>query len=150
MIAKKWFKEKIFPELKEYVETNSIYSPLVTKVYTEQSKVFPIVTVHLVTERQKFGNLTYGERTYPFRININVYSNDKSIDNNKVSKIVITDELSDLIETYFNDSCKVSLSREDDVANIDSSIRRNIIIVEGILDTKLGEDNLIIYPASNY
>jgi len=150
MIAKKLFKEKIFPELKEYVETNSIYSPVVTKVFTEQSKVFPIVTVQLVNERQNFGNLTYGERRYPFRLNINVYSNDRSINNVKVSKIAITDEISDLIETYFNENCKVTLDRNDDVANIDGTIRRNIIIVEGIVDTKLGEDDLIMYPASNY
>ena len=150
MEVKKLFNEKIFPELKEYIETNSNYSPLVTKVYTEQSKVFPIVTVQLVRERQVFGNLTWGERRYPFRININVYSNDKTINNTKVSKIAITDEISELVETYFNESCKVSLNREDDIANIDGNIRRNIIIVEGILDTKLGEDDLIMYPASNY
>ena len=123
---------------------------MVTKVFTEQSKVFPLVTVRLVKEKQKFNTLTYGEKTYPFRIEINVYSNDKSIDNTKVSKIVITDEISDLIETYFNENCKVSLTREDDIANIDGNIRRNLIVVEGIVDTKLGEDNLIIYPASNY
>ena len=150
MVANKIFNEKIYPELKEYVEANSIYSPLVTKVYTEQSKVFPIVTVQLVRERQKFGNLTWGERTYPFRININVYSNDKTINGSKVSKIAITDEISDVIETYFNENCKISLNREDDIANIDGTIRRNIIIVEGIVDTKLGEDDVIIYPASNY
>ncbi len=150
MIANKLLKEKIYPELKEYIETNSEYSPLVTKVYTEQSKVFPIVTVQLATERQNFGNLTYGERTYPFRIYINVYANDKTIKNTKVSKIAITDEISELVETYFNESCKVSLSREDDIANIDGTIRRNLIRVEGIIDTKLGEDNLIVYPASNY
>ena len=150
MEVKKLFNEKIFPELKEYIETNSNYSPLVTKVYTEQSKVFPIVTVQLVRERQVFGNLTWGERRYPFRININVYSNDKTINNTKVSKIAITDEISELVETYFNESCKVSLNREDDIANIDGNIRRNIVIVEGILDTKLGEEDIIIYPASNY
>lgn len=150
MVVKKLYNDKIYPELKSYVETNSIYSPVVTKVFTEQSKVFPLVTVRLVKEKQKFNTLTYGEKTYPFRIEINVYSNDKSIDNTKVSKIVITDEISDLIETYFNENCKVSLTREDDIANIDGNIRRNLIVVEGIVDTKLGEDNLIIYPASNY
>ena len=144
------YKDKIYPELKEYIETNSIYSPLVTKVYTEQSKVFPIITVQLVRERQIFNNLTWGEKTYPFRIDINVYSNDKTINNTKVSKIVITDEISGLVEDYFNNSCKVSISRQDDLANIDGNIRRNFIRVEGILDTKWGEEELTIYPASNY
>lgn len=150
MVVKKLYNDKIYPELKSYVETNSMYSPVVTKVFTEQSKVFPLVTVRLVKERQKFNTLTYGEKTYPFRIEINVFSNDKSVDSTKVSKIVITDEISDLIETYFNENCKVSLSRQDDIANIDGNIRRDLIVVEGIVDTKLGEDNLIIYPASNY
>ena len=144
------YKNKFFPELKEYVESNSIYSPLVTKVYTEQSKVFPIVVVQLVRERQVFNTLTWGEKTYPFRIDINVYSNDKPINNTKVSKITITDEISDLIETYFNENYKVSISRHDDIANIDGSIRRNLIEIEGILDTKWGEEGLTIYPSSTY
>ena len=150
MIAKDWYNNKLFPELKEYVEQHSLFSPLVTKVYTEQSKVFPIVTVKLCREKQVFGNLTWGEKRYPFRIEINVYSNDRVIDDEKVSKIAITDEISEIVENYFNESCKVSLFRQDDIANIDGNIRRNIIIVEGILDTKLGEDDLIMYPASNY
>lgn len=150
MLVKKIYEKKIFPELKEYVETNSTYSPKVTKTFTEQSKYFPIVTVELNKEKQVFNTLTWGEKTYPFRLYINVYSNDKTINNTKVSKIAITDEISDLVETYFNDSCKISLSREDDIANIDGTIRRNLIIVEGIVDTKLGEDDIIIYPASNY
>ena len=144
------YKEKIYPELKEYIVNNSIYNPVVTKVYTEQSKVFPIVTVELSSARQKFNNLTWGEKTYPFRIDINVYSNDKTTNNAKVSKIAITDEISDLVETYFNNNYKVSISRQDDIANIDGSIRRNLIRIDGILDTKWGEEGLTIYPASNY
>ena len=150
MRVKQLYNEKIFPELKNYVETNSIYSPLVTKVYTEQSKVFPIVTVQLVRERQIFNNLTWGEKTYPFRIDINVYSPDKTINNTKVSKIVITDEIASLVEDYFNESCKVSISRQDDMANIDGNIRRDFIRIDGILDTKWGDNDLTIYPASNY
>ena len=150
MRVKQLYNEKIFPELKNYVETNSIYSPLVTKVYTEQSKVFPIVIVQLVRERQIINNLTWGEKTYPFRIDINIYSPDKTINNTKVSKIVITDEIASLVEDYFNESCKVSISRQDDMANIDGNIRRDFVRVEGILDTKWGEEELTIYPASNY
>lgn len=150
MRVKQLYNTKFFPELKSYIETNSIYSPVVTKVYTEQSKVFPIVTVQLVRERQIFNTLTWGEQTYPFRIDINVYSPDKTINNTKVSKIVITDEISGLIEDYFNNNYKISISRQDDMANIDGNIRRDFIRVEGILDTKWGEDGLTIYPASNY
>jgi len=150
MRVKQLYNEKFFPELKSYVETNSIYSPLVTKVYTEQSKVFPIVTVQLVRERQIFNTLTYGEQTYPFRIDINVYSNDKTINNTKVSRKAINDEIVGLIEDYFNNNYKISISEQLDLANIDGNIRRDFIRVEGILDTKWGEEGLTIYPASNY
>lgn len=150
MRVKQLYNEKFFPELKNYVETNSIYSPIVTKVYTEQSKVFPIVTVQLVRERQIFNNLTYGEQTYPFRIDINVYSNDKTINNTKVSRKVINDEIVGLVEEYFNSNYKISISEQLDLANIDGNIRRDFIRVEGILDTKWGEEGLTIYPASNY
>lgn len=150
MRVKQLYNEKFFPELKNYVETNSIYSPIVTKVYTEQSKVFPIVIVQLVRERQIFNNLTYGEQTYPFRIDINVYSNDKTINNTKVSRKVINDEIVGLVEEYFNSNYKISISEQLDLANIDGNIRRDFIRVEGILDTKWGEEGLTIYPASNY
>jgi hypothetical protein len=150
MRVKQLYNEKFFPELKNYVETNSIYSPIVTKVYTEQSKVFPIVTVQLVRERQIFNNLTYGEQTYPFRIDINVYSNDKTINNTKVSKKTITDEISDVVIDYFDSNYKVSITRQDDIANIDGNIRRDLIRIDGILDTKWGEEGLTIYPSSNY
>ena len=150
MRVKQLYNEKFFPELKNYVETNSIYSPIVTKVYTEQSKVFPIVTVQLVRERQIFNNLTYGEQTYPFRIDINVYSNDKTINNTKVSRKVINDEIVGLVEEYFNSNYKISISEQLDLANIDGNIRRDFIRIEGILDTKWGEEGLTIYPASNY
>jgi len=150
MRVKQLYNEKFFPELKSYVETNSIYSPLVTKVYTEQSKVFPIVTVQLVRERQIFNTLTYGEQTYPFRIDINVYSNDKTINNTKVSRKAINDEIVGLIEDYFNNNYKISISEQLDLANIDGNIRRDFIRVEGILDAKWGEEGLTIYPSSNY
>ena len=150
MRVKELYNEKVFPELKSYIETNSIYSPKIVKIYTEQSKYFPIVTVQLVRERQIFNNLTWGEKTYPFRIDINVYSDDKTVNNTKVSKIVITDEIAGLVEGYFNNNYKISISRQDDMANIDGNIRRDFIRVEGILDTKWGEDDLTIYPASNY
>ena len=150
MRFKRLFDEKIFPELKEYVETNSIYSPFVTKVHTEQSKVFPIVTVQLPREKQIFNTLTWGEKTYPFRIDINVYSNDKTINNTKVSKKTITDEISDIVIEYFDSNYKVSITRQDDMANIDGNIRRDFIRIEGILDTKWGEEGLTIYPSSNY
>ena len=146
MVFDEIFKEIIYPNLKEYLVENSIYSPCVTKVYTEQSKVFPLVTVNLSRVINNYGNLSYSEEYYPFRIDVNVYANDKSIDNTKISKITIADEITDLVESYFKENFKVTINRQDDLDNIDGSIRRNFIRISGILDTKFGEDNYKIYP----
>lgn len=146
MVFDKIFKEIIYPELKQYLVDNSEYSPCVTRVYTEQSKVFPLVTVNLSRVINNYGNLSYSEENYPFRIDVNVYANDKSVNNKKISKITIADEISDLVETYFKNNYKITINRQDDLDNIDGSIRRNFIRINGILDTKFGEDNYMIYP----
>lgn len=146
MVVDRIFKEIIYPELKQYIADNSIYSPSVTKVFTEQSKVFPLVTVQLPRVINEFGNLSYTEERYPFRIDVNIYANDKTIDNKKVSKITICDEITDIIETYFKTNYKVIINRQDDIDNIDGTIRRNFIRISGVLDTRFGENNYVIYP----
>ena len=80
MIVENIFENKIFPELKKYVEGKSIYKPTVTKAMPQQSKVFPIVPVKLLPVTNKYNNLSYGEETYTFGIDINVYSQDKTIE----------------------------------------------------------------------
>lgn len=146
MEVEKIYDEKIYPELKQYLTENSKYSPATTKVYTEQSKVFPIVTVCLSRVINNYGNLSYTEERFPFRIDINVYSNDKTIDGKKVSKITICDEICANIENYFRTNYKVTINRQDDIDNIDGTIRRNFIRISGVLDTKYGENKYVIYP----
>lgn len=154
MVVEEAFENIIYPGLKEYLIENSNYSPIVTKAYTEQSKVFPIVIVNLNRVINNYGNLTYGEENYPFRIDINIYANDKTIDivesgvstHKKVSKITIASEISGLVETYFKTNFRVTVNRQDDIDNIDGSIRRNFIRISGIFDTKFGEGNYVIYP----
>ena len=63
MIVENIFENKIFPELKKYVEEKSIYKPTVTKTMPQQSKVFPIVPVKLLPVTNKYNNLSYGEET---------------------------------------------------------------------------------------
>lgn len=146
MKFKELFDETILPNFKEYVITNSKYSPVVTDVLNEQSKVFPIVTVNASRVLNNYGNLSYTEENYPFRIDINMYANDKSLDGKKISKITIANELSNLVETYFKSNYKVTINRQDNFDNIDGTIRRNFIRVSGVLDTKFGENNYRIYP----
>lgn len=142
MIVENIFEDKIFPELKKYVEEKSIYKPTVTKAMPQQSKVFPIVPVKLLPVTNKYNNLSYGEETYTFGIEINVYS----MASGKASKRTICNEVTKHAVNYFKNNYHVTIKTELDAINADSNVHRNIIKITGKLDTKYGLDNLVIYP----
>lgn len=142
MIVENIFENKIFPELKKYVEEKSIYKPTVTKAMPQQSKVFPIVPVKLLPVTNKYNNLSYGEETYTFGIEINVYS----MASGKTSKRTICNEVTEHVVDYFKNNYYVTIKTELDAINADSNVHRNIIKITGKLDTKYGLDNLVIYP----
>ena len=142
MIVENIFENKIFPELKKYVEEKSIYKPTVTKAMPQQSKVFPIAPVKLLPVTNKYNNLSYGEETYTFGIEINVYS----MASGKTSKRTICNEVTEQVVNYFKTNYHVTIKTELDVINADSNVHRNIVNITGKLDTKYGLDNLVIYP----
>ena len=142
MIFKEVFDNKIFPEMKKEVEEKSIYNPTVTKAMPQQSKVFPIVPTKLLPIERQYNNLSYGEETNTFGIEINVYAMAKG----NVSKRTICDEVTKCIIKYFEDNYHVKIKVDYDAINADSNVHRNIIKITGKLDTKYGLDNLVIYP----
>ena len=146
MIVENLFETVIFPQLKKYVEEKSIYNPLVTKAMPQESKVFPIVPTKLLPVTNKYNNLSYGEQTYTFAIDINVYSQDKTIDGKKISKRTICNETSNHVVDFFANNYHVTIRVELDALNADSDVHRNYIRISGKLDTKYGLDNLVIYP----
>jgi hypothetical protein len=147
MLVEEIFDIKFYPELKEYVEETNIYDAKVVKVNPQDSKVFPIIPVKLLPKiTNKYNNLSYGEETYSFGIEIDIYAIDKTVDNKKISKKTICDNLTKLIVSYIKDNYHFTISVTHDAPNVDSSVHRNIIQLKGVLDTKYGNDNLVIYP----
>lgn len=146
MIVENLFEKVIFPRLKNYVEENSIYNPRVTKTMPQESKVFPIVPIELLPVIIKCNSLSYGEQTYKFGIDINIYSEDKTIDGIKVSKRTICNEVTNHIVDYFANNYHVTIQFKLDAINADSNVHRNYVRITGKLDTKYGLDNLVIYP----
>ena len=146
MIVENLFETIIYPQIKEYVEQNSIYNPTVTKTMPQESKVFPIAPTKLLPVTNQYNNLSYGEETYTFGIEIDVYAEDKTINNKKVSKRTICNEITDVIVNYFKVNYRVTIKVELDAPNVDSNIHRNNIKITGKLDTKYGLDKLVIYP----
>ncbi len=146
MIVEDLYYNTIYPLMKKYVETNSIYHPIVTKKYTNQSKKFPIVPTKLLPVVNHFNNLSYGEQTYDFGIDINVYSIDKTVDDKKISGETICNEVTEKIVEFFVKNYRVTINKELNVENIDSNVHRNRIQISGVVDTKYGLDKLVIYP----
>ena len=146
MIIEKLFETFIFPNMKKYVEEKSIYNPLITKAMPQESKVFPIVPTKLLPVTNQYNSLNYGEETYTFGIDINVYAQDKTIDGKRVSKRTICNEVTEQIVAYYKTNYRVTIRIELDAINVDSNVHRNIVRITGKLDTKYGLDKLVIYP----
>ncbi len=145
MVVEDVFEDIIYPNLKEYVETNNAYGARVTKAYPETSKVFPIIPVKLLPITSRYNNLSYGEESYSFGIEIEVFAIDKTDGLEKVSKKTICDELVKLIVNYIKENYHFTIRVTHDVPNVDSNVYRNLIRLSGTLDTKY-EGRLFIYP----
>lgn len=146
MVVEKFYEETFYSNIKQYIENESIYKPLVIKSETLVSNVFPIIPIKLLKSTNQFTTLSYDETRYDFNIEIEIYSQDKTINGQKVSKKAICHEIAEKIVDYLNENYRVNLTIELDKANIDSSVHRSSIRLTGVLDTKLGKDKLIVYP----
>ena len=98
----------------------------------QQSKVFPIVPVKLLPVTNKYNNLSYGEETYTFGIEINVYS----MTSGKASKRTVCNEVTKHVVNYFKNNYHVTIKTQIDAINDDSNVHRNIIKITGKLDKK--------------
>ena len=112
MIIEDLFENTIYPNLKQYVENTSIYSPLVTKKKPQESKKFPIVPVKLLPTTNTFTTVNYDNETYSFGINIDVYAIDTIIDGKEISKRTICNEITDVIVNYFKSNLRVTIKTE--------------------------------------
>ena len=155
------FDETIYPSLKEYIEANNEYSAKVVRTSSQDSKVFPIVSIKLLPITNRYNNLSYGEETYSFGIEIDIYAIDTTIEETtagatendepvvtkkKVSKKTVCDDICSMIESYIKDTYHFTVKVTRDAPNIDTNVHRNLIRLSGVLDTKYGNDNLVIYP----
>lgn len=140
------FNDKIYPELKSYIENNSIYQPLVVKNKPSVSKVFPIVPIKLLPSQNTYGNLSYTQEIFSFGIEIDINAQDKTIDDKKVSKRLICEEITNWIVKYFKENYRVTIYIDSNATITDDNVHRALVRISGVLDTRYGIDNLVIYP----
>lgn len=147
MLTQEIFEDELYPDLKEYLEQHSDYSPILVKRYTGESKVFPIVTMLLYRTSRNYTTLTYGEKTYDFRLEIDVYAKDVVSEGAKVSKRIVGNEITKHIVDFFEEYYTVSIRVNYDTVNMDGEVYRNNVRISGVLDTKYGNDKLVTYPS---
>lgn len=147
MLTQEILENELYPDLKEYLEQHSIYSPVLVKRYTGESKVFPIVTMLLYRTSRDYTTLTYGEKTYDFRLEIDVYAKDIVNGGAKVSKRIVGNEITKHIVDFFEEYYTVSIRVNYDTVNMDGEVYRNNVRISGVLDTKYGNDKLVTYPS---
>lgn len=145
MVVEEVFEDIIYPNLKEYIESNNTYGAKVTKAYPQDSKVFPIIPVKLLPITNHYNNLNYGEETYTFGIEIEVFAIDVVNGLEKTSKKTVCDNLVKLIVEYFKENYHLTIKVTHDVPNENTNVYRDLIRLSGTLDTKY-KDNLVIYP----
>ena len=147
MLTQEILENELYPDLKEYLEEHSNYSPILVKRYTGESKVFPIVTMLLYRTSRDYTTLTYGEKTYDFRLEIDVYAKDIVSEGAKVSKRIVGNEITKHIVDFFEEYYTVSIRVNYDTVNMDGEVYRNNVRISGVLDTKYGSDKLVTYPS---
>ena len=147
MLTQEILENELYPDLKEYLEQHSNYSPILVKRYTGESKVFPIVTMLLYRTSRNYTTLTYGEKTYDFRLEIDIYAKDVVSAGAKVSKRIVGNEITKHIVDFFEKYYTVSIRVNYDTVNMDGEVYRNNVRISGVLDTKYGDDKLVTYPS---
>ena len=140
--------EIIYNDLTKYILTNSKYSPYIkiTKYKPNETSDFPLITCVEGRYTSSPTTLKYGDYLYDYNVmEINIFTQNKTIDGVKVSGMTIKDEIRNHIETYFKDVYKMNIQVTPNAPNVDDSIYRCVINVNCIVDTKF-TDKLIIYP----
>ena len=124
---------EIFKEYKRFIENNSKYNARVVKSYTNTSLKLPIVSCSLSNFMDTdYCTIDMIEKYDEMYLTIDVFSEDKPIDNIKVSAQDINDELTDLTIKFFESKrMKKTLCRL--TPNADKGILRRTIQYQGLI-----------------
>jgi len=121
--------ELIFDKYKEYLQSNSKYSPNVVKYNSNAISMFPTVVCTLSnwieTDNATIDKIEYYDQYY---FTINIYTKDKTKGSNIVTASqVISEELSELTTQFFGNVLNMKRTRHSPEPNLDTSILRVVI-----------------------
>lgn len=127
--------DEMFKKVKEYIIANSKYQPYVITQAPQQSNVFPLVVIpdfddcELVDE-----GLSKKEQFYELICEIEIYTMDKEIDGEIISKNIISKELTCLVNDIFDKHYGLTRRRAENAPNLDLNVNRKYMRYTGIID----------------
>lgn len=123
--------ENMFQYAKQYIKQKSIYSPEVFKNSPTESDVFPLVIIPRCKVILDEETLKYGERKYEVVFETEIYATDKSINNKKVSRATIIQELEELVYEIFEEHYGLLGEEPIPTPNADTNVTRETISFTG-------------------
>lgn len=116
--------DKIFHILKDFLQKESKYSPIVTKLSQMQSNKFPLVVITEEENTFLTGTTRLEETRSKLDYEINIYTTDMEINGEKVSKLEIAKELKGLVDNVMNCNLKMRRKACRPTPNLDIDIYR--------------------------
>ena len=135
---------EIVSKYKQYMENSSKYytinadKPLVVKSYPSTTPYFPLITAQLSNiTNTNYCTIDKVENYNEFYLTLDIYTKDKTINNEKIASQLINDELTDLTMKFFESiNMKMTLCRN--TPNLDTSILRRTMQFQGLVGTARG------------
>ena len=125
--------EEIFQKLKEYLVANSQYDVRVVKNNSNTSSYFPIVVCQLSNfSDTEFCSIDKIENHKEMYITNDVYTQDKTIGNERVASLLINEEITKLIVNFF-DKLNMRMTLCNITPNLDKNILRRTIQHQGLI-----------------
>ena len=124
---------EIFKEYQKYIQNNNIFNAIVVKSYTNTSTKFPIISCQLSNFTDTdYCTIDMIEKYDEVYLTIDIYTQDKTIDNNTYASHFINDELTNLTIKFFESkNMRRTLCRP--TPNADNGIMRRTIQYQGLV-----------------
>ena len=130
--------ESIFQYAEKYIKENSIYNPRVFRNAPTELDIFPLVIIPQCKIILDDETLKYGEQKYQVIFEIEIYSTDKTVEGEKVSRQTIIQELEKLVYEVFEEHYGLLGGEPEIKPNADTNVARENIKFTGKI-----KDNII-------
>lgn len=121
---------------KEYIQSNSKYSPAVLKTIPQEINQFPLVVIPECKLILKDETLKHKEKEYRLIFDIELYATDKSVGSKKVARQSIIAELEKLIYDVFEEHYLMKVAEPKPTPNIDRNVDRLYMRAEATINEK--------------